>query len=237
MKVEIWSDIVCPFCYIGKRKFEQALQQFGDKEDIDIVWRSFQLMPDIQPKPGQNTYAMLAETKGISQQQAKQMSDHVTTVAAEVGLTYHLDKAVVANTLNAHRLTHLAAKHGLQDKAEERLFTAYFTEAKDINDHEVLAQLGTEIGLDADEVRQMLQSDAYAEEVKHDQYQARQVGVRGVPFFVFNDRYAVSGAQPSDVFLGALQQSWSEWKREKPTVLASADAAADGAFCGPDGNC
>lgn len=236
MKVEIWSDIICPFCYIGKRKFEQALEQFSGNRDIEIVWRSFQLMPGMKPKPGQNLHEMLAETKGWSYEQARQMNGRVTNMAAEVGLTYNLDKAVVANTVDAHRLTHLAARHGLQDKAEERLFTAYFTEGQDINRHDVLVTLGTEIGLDAEEVRQMLESDAYVKEVEQDQYKARQVGVRGVPFFVFNDKYAVSGAQPSEVFLGALQQSWSEWKQAQPTGLATAETI-EGDVCTPGEVC
>ncbi len=230
MKVEIWSDVVCPFCYIGKRNFENALKSFSPKGEVEVVWRSFQLDPSVKTTPGQSLHEYLAERKGFTPDHARQMNDHVTNVARQAGLSFNLDKAVVANTFDAHRLIHLAAKHGLQDAAEERLFSAYFSEGKNVGNLDTLVQLGTEIGLDAEEIKRVLQSDAYAEEVHADQYGAQQVGARGVPFFVFNNKYAVSGAQPSEVFAKALQKTWEEQR-----IVSMPEA--DGGFCTPDGVC
>lgn len=225
MKVEIWSDVMCPFCYIGKRKFENALAQFAHKDNVEIVWKSFQLNPYMETNPNKSINEYLAEAKGWTLTQAKEANQYVTQVAQQVGLTYNMDKAVVANSFDAHRFSHLAKQHGLQDAAEERLFKAYFTEGANTGDHATLMQLGTEIGLDAAEVKTMLDSDLYADEVKHDIYEAQQVGVRGVPFFVLNEKYAVSGAQESALFLQALNQTWAETVKVKPTT------------CDIDGNC
>ncbi|WP_242916211.1 DsbA family oxidoreductase [Pontibacter liquoris] len=215
MKVDIWSDIMCPFCYIGKRKFENALAQFPNAQEVEVVWHSYQLQPDVQHVPGKDTYDFLAEIKGTTRQQAQEMNNRVADMAREVDLHYNFDKVQVANTFDAHRLTHLAASHGLQSQAEERLFAAHFIEGKNVQDPETLVQLGTEIGLDAAEVRTMLASDALAEEVNADIQTAQQIGVNGVPFFVINHKYGLSGAQPSEVFLKALQQVWQEEKTEK----------------------
>lgn len=201
---------MCPFCYIGKRKFEQALQQFSHKDQVSIVWKSFQLNPDMKTIPDKNINEYLAEVKGWSLDQAQQMNDRVTAMASEVGLTYHFDKAVVANSFDAHRLIQLAKTKGLGDAAEERLFRAYFTEGLNTADHATLLEVGTEIGLDDTDVQSMLQSDEFAEDVQRDVYEAQQVGARGVPFFVFNRRYAVSGAQQPETFLGALNTTWQE---------------------------
>lgn len=235
MKVEIWSDVMCPFCYIGKRKFEGALAQFTDKENIQIEWKSFQLQPDLKTDSAKNTIAHLAESKGWSLDYARQMTQHVTNMAKEVGLNYDFDKAVVANSFDAHRLSHLAKKYGVQDSLEEALFKAYFTEGKNTADHDVLTALAVSIGLSADEVKQVLASDTYASEVEHDIYEAQQVGVRGVPFFVLGGKYAVSGAQPTETFLGALNQAYGEWKKEHPQLTDL--SSANGAVCAPDGSC
>lgn len=230
MKVEIWSDIVCPFCYIGKRNFENALTKFASKDEVEVEWHSFQLDPSTKTQPGQTLPEYLAERKGITLEHALELHNHVTQVARQAGLTYHLDKAVIANTFDAHRLIHLAATHGLQDAAEERLFSAYFTEGKNVGDLQTLIQLGTDIGLDAEEIKRALNSNAYAQEVQQDQYLAQQVGARGVPFFVFNNKYAVSGAQPGEVFMKALQKSWEE----EHALLVSTEA---GGFCTTEGEC
>jgi predicted DsbA family dithiol-disulfide isomerase len=232
MKVEIWSDVMCPFCYIGKRKFEKALDGFAHKNQVEVEWKSFQLDPSMKTDPNLSITRMLAEKKGWTEQQAKQMNDHITGLAREVGLTYRFDKAVVANSFDAHRFSHLAKEHGLQDRAEERLFAAYFTEGKNTADHDTLIQLGTDIGLDAKEVADMLASDKYADEVRRDGFEAQQVGARGVPFFVLGSKYAVSGAQDSSVFSQALDTTWQEWHREHPVSVIG---TADGAVCGPDG--
>jgi len=210
MKVEIWSDVMCPFCYIGKRKFEAALEQFAHKDQVKVVWKSFQLNPDIKTDAGKNIHQYLAEAKGWSLDQAKQMNERVTGMAKEVGLTYNFDKAVIANSFDAHRFSHLAKQHGKQNEAEEKLFAAYFTEGKNTADHQTLIQLGSEIGIDQSETSRVLSSDEYADEVNQDIYEAHQVGVRGVPFFVLGEKYAISGAQESSTFLQALNQTWQE---------------------------
>jgi predicted DsbA family dithiol-disulfide isomerase len=231
MKVEIWSDVMCPFCYIGKRKFEAALAQFPHKNDVEIVWKSFQLNPDLKTQPNKSTNQYLAEAKGWTLAQAQEATNYVTEVAQKVGLTFNMDKAVVANSFDAHRFSHLAKQHGLQDAAEERLFKAYFTEGANTADHATLIQLGTDIGLDETEVKSLLDSDLYTNEVHQDIYEAQQVGVRGVPFFVLGEKYAVSGAQESALFLQALNQTWAEVGKQKPKRIA------EGATCDINGNC
>jgi predicted DsbA family dithiol-disulfide isomerase len=210
MQVEIWSDVMCPFCYIGKRRFEKALSAFPHRDHIEVRWRSFQLNPDLRAAHGTNINEYLAEHKGITLEQARELNGRVTQMAAEVGLHYDFDRAIVANSFDAHRFAHLAAAHGLGDAAEEALFRAYFTEGRDISDHPTLVQLGTEIGLEADEVQQALSGDAYAAAVHEDVREAARLGARGVPFFVLDQKYAVSGAQPEATFTGALNQAYTE---------------------------
>lgn len=208
MTVEIWSDVMCPFCYIGKRKFEAALAQFEDRDKVEVVWRSFQLDPGLTTEPGKSVAQSLSEKKGWTPEQTTQSLAFVTQMAEAVGLDYHFDKAIVANSFDAHRFTHYAKTQGKQDAAEERLFAAYFSEGKNTADHETLAQLGAEIGLDPEAVIQMLAGKAFTDEVKDDIRLARQFGVNGVPFFAFDRKFAVSGAQDVEVFLGALQRSF-----------------------------
>lgn len=210
MKVEIWSDVMCPFCYIGKRRFEQALTQFPHKDDIEIVWKSYQLNPDMQTDPSKSINQYLSETKGISLEQAQELNAYVTNMAKEVGLDYDFNKAVLANSFDAHRLVQLAKANGKGNEMEEQLFKAYFIEGKNIADHETLEQIATEAGLDGGQVKNVLAANEYADKVEQDIYEARQIGLRGVPFFVLNDRYAVSGAQATETFLGALEKAWAE---------------------------
>jgi predicted DsbA family dithiol-disulfide isomerase len=230
MKVEIWSDVVCPFCYVGKRKFENALRQFAHRDDVQIEWKSFQLTPDFVPVPGESIHASLAKKKGVSEAEGRRMGDHMTQIAKEVGLNYDFDKTIPANTFLAHQLIHFGAHHGQQSAMKERLFAAYYLEGQDLNSLDTLVSLAAEIGLDADAARQALLAGTYANEVRRDEYEAQQIGVRGVPFFVFDDKYAVSGAQPSEVFAEVLGTVWAEaHPKTQPTVLA------DGPACGPDG--
>ena len=206
MTVEIWSDVMCPFCYIGKRHFEKALEQFEGRADVSITWKSFQLNPNAVTDPNRSVNQYLADAKGISVEQAKQMNDRVTAMAAEAGLQYDFDKAIVANSFDAHRLSHLAKREGKQDAMEERLFRAYFSEGLNTADHETLVRLAVEVELDEQVVRTMLGGTDFADDVERDIYEAQQVGARGVPFFVFNNRYALSGAQPPQLFLQVLQK-------------------------------
>lgn len=215
MKVEIWSDVMCPFCYIGKRKFEAALEQFPDKDKVQLIWKSFQLAPELVTQPDKSLHQFLSEHKGISLEQAKGMNDHVSQLAKQVGLVYNFDSSIVANSFNAHRFTHFAKQYSKQNEAEESLFRSYFTDGKNIDDYPTLIQLGSEIGLDPVALKAALENGSYADEVRIDIYEAQQVGVRGVPFFVFNRKYAVSGAQETPVFLETLQNSYAEWQEQE----------------------
>lgn len=230
MKVEIWSDVVCPFCYVGKRKFENALGRFAHRDDVQIEWKSFQLTPDFVPVPGESIHALLAKKKGVSEAESRRMSDQMVLIAKEVGLSYDFDQTIPANTFLAHQLIHFGAHHGQQGAMKERLFAAYYLESQDINSIDTLAKLAAEIGLDADEARRELLAGTYAHEVRRDEYEAQQIQVRGVPFFVFDDKYAVSGAQPSEVFAEVLDTVWAEAHPKTQPVLL-----ADGPACGPDG--
>jgi len=234
MQVEIWSDIMCPFCYIGKRKFEKALALFANKENIELVWKSFQLSPDLKSQPDKNIYQYLAEHKGMSLENAKQTINHVTNLAAQVGLVFNFDTSVLANSFDAHRFLHLAKKYHLQNEAEEKLFAAYFTDGKDFSDHETLQNIGISIGLNVEEIKQALNSNQFAQEVQNDILEAQQIGVRGVPFFVFNRKYAVSGAQETSIFLETIQKSFIEWQKENQ---ANTLEITEGETCGIDGKC
>jgi predicted DsbA family dithiol-disulfide isomerase len=213
MKVEVWSDVMCPFCYIGKRKFEQALAQFADKDKIQLVWRSYQLDPTISDSTEKDYRKHLQQKKGWGDQQAKDILDNVTQMAADVGLEYHFEKALVANTFKAHRFAHYAHQYKLQEAAEEALFIAHFVEGKDISDNEALADMGQKMGLDKEDVLRFLTTEEMTEAVKNDITEAEQIGVSGVPFFVFDRKYAISGAQDEAVFLNTLSQSYAEWQK------------------------
>lgn len=234
MKVDIWSDVRCPFCYIGKRKFESALAQFPHRDQVELEWHSFELDPGMKTDKTTNVYDYLAKRKNISREASIKMHDHVSGMAREAGLDYHFETAVIANSFDAHRLIQLAKQFGVGDAAEERLFKAYFTQGMDISDRLTLIVLGDEIGLDGKLVKQMLDSDAFADEVRYDQKQATDIGINGVPFFIINDRWAVSGAQPSSTFLQALNKGWEEYERENPGV---ATESPEGATCRTGSDC
>lgn len=208
MKIEIWSDILCPFCYIGKRHFEAALETLDPTIPIEIEWKSFQLDPTI-PKMTErvNVYQYLADSKGISLEQSKAMHDNVVEMAKNVGLEYNFSIAVVANSFDAHRLIQYSKTKGLGDEAEEALFAAYFTNGVDISDLNALQEIGTTIGLEPVELKDILHSDAFAYEISQDIQEAQNIGVRGVPFFVIDRKYGLSGAQPIDVFVDALSKA------------------------------
>jgi predicted DsbA family dithiol-disulfide isomerase len=210
LSVEVFSDVVCPWCYIGKRRFEAALERFAHRDDVEVTWRSFELDPDAPADRQGPPAERLAEKYGVSLDEARAMNARVTETAAQDGLEYHLDLARGGNTFDAHRAIHLAAAHGLQAEAQERLMRAYFTEGEPIGDPETLVRLLAELGVDADEARAALAGDAYAEEVRADEELAVRMGVRGVPFFVLGRRYGVSGAQPAEALLAALEQAWEE---------------------------
>ena len=228
MKIEIWSDIMCPFCYIGKKHFEQALEQIPYKDKIEIEWKSFQLNPDLSKTEITTVNDYLVEAKGISEEQVSAMHNQLAEMGKAVGVDFQQQNSKVVNTGDAHRLIHLAQTNGKGSEAEERLFKAYFTEGKNVADYEVLAELGEDIGLSKTEVLEMLNSDANVFEVASDILDARNIGVSGVPFFVIDRKYALSGAQPVEYFVSALTQAYEKDHLDQPQ---------NGASCDVDGNC
>jgi predicted DsbA family dithiol-disulfide isomerase len=208
VKVEIWSDVGCPWCFIGKRRFEAALDEFAHADEVEVRWRSFQLDPTLPEHYDGTELDYLATRKGLDRARVAAMFDHVARQAAGEGLAYDFDRVVVANSFRAHQLLHLAGAHGLGDAAEERLFTGHFERGEDIGDVDRLVAIGVELGLDADEVRAALADGRHAAAVRADIAEARELGISGVPFFVFDRRYGVSGAQPVDAFAEALDQAW-----------------------------
>jgi predicted DsbA family dithiol-disulfide isomerase len=212
VKVEIWSDVVCPWCYIGKRRFESALAGFPHRDQVEVEWKSFELDPDA-PRTHElsGTHAEQLSAKfGRPMDEIAQMLDRVTTMAAGEGLDFRFDLNRGGNSFDAHRLLHLAKAHGRQDELKERLDRGTFTEGLAVSDHEELTALAVEVGLDEAEVRAVLASDRFADDVRADEAQAREYGISGVPFFVIDSTYGVSGAQPADLFLQGLTQAWSE---------------------------
>ena len=206
MKIEIWSDIMCPFCYIGKRQLETALAEFPNDE-FEIEWKSFQLDPTIEAQTDKDVYTFLAERKGISIEQSIEMHKGVVEHAKSVGLDYHFDKAIVSNSLSAHRIIQLAKTKNLADEMEEIFFRAYFTEGRDLNDPETLIELGVKAGLNADEVKETVENEKlYISDVHTDLIQAQNMGIQGVPFFVFDRKYAISGAQPVEAFVNTIKE-------------------------------
>ena len=227
---------MCPFCYIGKRHFEAVLGQFSKAAEIELEWHSFQLDPTI-PRTFEkrvNVYEYLANRKGISYEQSKSMHVRIIQMAKDAGLTYNFDKAIVANSFDAHKVIQLAKTKGLGDAIEERLFLAYFTEGKDFGNHDTLIELGKEIGLTKAEVINAIESDEFAYKVKQDIQEAQHIGVTGVPFFVFDRKYAVSGAQPATVFTQTLEKSFSEWRKINTELVVE---RIDGSVCKLDGEC
>ncbi len=202
LTVEIWSDVVCPWCYIGKRRFEAAVERFDG--EVEVVWRSFELDPSAPAVRGHTATEHLAAKYGMSVEQAEASHVKMTDLAAQEGLEYHFERARGGNSFDAHRLIHLGAAHGKQGEAKERVMHAYFTEGVPIGDREALIGLGEGLGLNA---RDALESDAYADAVREDEMLAQRIGIQGVPFFVLGRRYGVSGAQPADVLVQALEKA------------------------------
>jgi predicted DsbA family dithiol-disulfide isomerase len=236
----VWSDVVCPWCYIGKRRLEEALAASGDT--ANIVWHSFQLDPSSTNDDPRDLATRLGEKYGRGREWGLQANAQVTEVASEVGLEYHLDQAKAVNTVDAHRLLHLTldlADAGevpadTQGRLKERLLKAYFTDGLPVGDHATLTDLATEVGLPADRVREVLSGTTYTEEVAADQAQALAYGANGVPFFVIDEKYGVSGAQPVEVFQEALRRANAD--RKPVTLITAPGATTDGdAACGPDG--
>lgn len=230
MKIEIWSDVMCPFCYIGKNNFEQALEKLPFKDQVEVEWKSFQLDPTLDANKPQTTIQYFEEKKGVPESQAKQMLAQVAQMGKGAGINFDFEKALIVNTFTAHKLLHLAKKHNKSNEMEEALFIAHFIDGKNVGDPEVLVSLAENMGIDTKEARQTVTSDEMDYEINQDILEARNNGVTGVPFFVLNGKYAVSGAQPVEVFENALQQTYKE------TVSPFKDLSGDnGASCDADG--
>lgn len=210
MKVEIWSDVVCPWCYIGKRRFETALDGFEHRGDVEVEYRSFELNPNAQAQEPGNSEEALARKYGLSVEQARALNARVVDAAAGEGLRYRLDIAKRGNTFDAHRLIHLGAAGGKQAAMKERLMAAYFLEGSAIGDRDTLVELAREVGIDPERARAALDSSEFAEEVRADEREASELGISGVPFFVINRRYGISGAQSPEVIQKALAIGWDE---------------------------
>lgn len=206
IKIEIWSDVMCPFCYIGKRRLEQALEKFPQRDNVEIEWKSFQLDPNTKSVPGKDAYTYLAERYGRDIEWSKATHENVTRMAAEVGLGYRFDKAQIANSFDAHRLEHLAKKLGKGDQVVELIFAAYFTEGKNISDLDTLIEIGKAAGIDQHEIETVFKGSDFGNAVRQDIIEAQQLGITGVPFFVFNRKYGISGAQPVEEFSKTLEQ-------------------------------
>jgi predicted DsbA family dithiol-disulfide isomerase len=235
MKVEIWSDVVCPWCYIGKRRFEAAVDRFAHRDEVEVEWKSFELDPGARsaaPDEDGPDYAdRLAKKYSTTRAGAQKMLDSMTLAAAAEGLDFRFDLAVRANTFDAHQVIHLAAERGIQDQVKERLLRAYFTEGEPVGDRAALVRLATDAGREGAEVSQVLASQEHAEAVRADEAEAGALGISGVPFFVIDRKYGISGAQPADQLLQVLDRAWNESRPALTMVGADGDADA----CGPDG--
>ncbi|MCH7408344.1 DsbA family oxidoreductase [Belliella sp. DSM 111904] len=235
MKIEIWSDVMCPFCYIGKRRLEASLAKFEHRDKVEIVWKSFLLNPDLKTNPDQSTLDYLSASKGWSKSQTEQILSQVVEMANNEGLTYHMDKTVVANAKNAHRVLQFAKALRLGDSMKERLFKAYFTEGANIDDTATLQRLGEEVGLDREDLKDVLASDQFIEKVNGDIQEAIQIGVRGVPFFVFDNKFAISGAQAVETFDQTLTKAWEKYmESQQPLKFESQEINNS---CDLEGNC
>ena len=230
LRVDVWSDIACPWCYVGKRRLERALKEFPHTEDVEVVWHAFELDP-AAPKerdPSVSHAERIAKKYGMTTEQARRNSERLCETARGEGLAFDFEHIRSGNTFDAHRLVHFARERGLQDQVKERLLRAYLEQGALMSDHGTLVRLAAEVGLDETEAADVLASEQYAEAVRADEAQAHELGINGVPCFVLDGRFAVSGAQSPQILLSALHQAWSE--REP-----SAAELPEGAVCGPDG--
>lgn len=228
MTVEIWSDVMCPFCYLGKRNFEAAMDRFAGKDQVHTEWKSFQLNPALGTE-GVSTFEYLSQMRGMHEAQVRASFEGIRSAGEEKGIVFNFDRAVIVNTAAAHRLIQLAKEKEKGDEAEELLFKAHFTDGKNVADPAVLQEAGEHLGMSAAETERAQTDSRYLESMDRDLYEARQIGVRGVPFFVFDGKYAVSGAQPPEVFLQTLERVMAE--------TVGRNESAEGETCDIDGNC
>lgn len=233
MKIEIWSDIVCPFCYIGKKRLEQALASFPHYNEVEIIWKSYQLHPQFpQDTTGIPAVEYIKNAKGLTKEETLGMMQQVQSIGKSLAIDFDFEKSLIVNTLNAHRLIHFAQEIGLGNVLKERLFKAHFSEGADVNDTNTLVNLAVEVGMDNKEVDEMLHSDRFTYEVTQDIQEGVNLGLRGVPFFVFNKKFGIAGAQPLEMFEQTLRQAYDDAK----TVIIMNDN--EGPSCDSEtGNC
>ena len=210
---------MCPFCYIGKRHLEKAMESTPFSNEIEIEWKSYQLNPDYQNTTNEGLYDYLARAKGMTVEQARKLTGNVQEMASKAGITLDFEHSIPANSFDAHRFLHFAKTKGVQNEAEEALFQAHFTEGKNIANKEILSAVGQNLGLVKTEIDNALAADDFAEAVQYDGYEAQQIGIRGVPYFVFDKKYALSGAQPIETFKAAITQSFTEWKEAQAKLF------------------
>jgi predicted DsbA family dithiol-disulfide isomerase len=223
--VEIWSDLVCPWCYIGKRRFEKALAEFDHRDRVEIVHRSFQLDPSAPQGETRDQAEMLSAKLGVPAERIQALNTEMERRAAEDGLDYNLSGGTVGNTADAHQLVHLARESGIHGPVIEALYKAHFTDRRSLFDQDSLVEVAAEAGLDADTAREVLASGKYAADVQTDQVEAQQLGATGVPFFVVDGRYGVSGAQPAETFTQVLTRAWAE-SRPPVTIEGGAESCS-----------
>jgi predicted DsbA family dithiol-disulfide isomerase len=228
MEVDIWSDIACPWCYVGKRRLEAALGAFEHGDQVQVRWHSFELDPQAPAERQGEAASNLAAKYGMSREQALTALQNMTETAAADGLEFHFDRARGGNTFDAHRLTHLAREHGLQDRMKERLMRAYLTEGELISDHATLRRLAVEVGLPVEPVEELLASERFADEVRADEYTASRLGINAVPFFVVDRRLGAAGAQDPAYLLEMLRQGWAEHEPVQVTAPAGETCSSDG---------
>lgn len=233
MKIEIWSDFVCPFCYIGKRKMEMALDQFPQKDNVVLVYKSYELDPNSEKNSSINIHDLLVEKYDMSIEKAKQVKENVNQHAQEVGLTYHLDTIQYTNTLDAHRLVQYATKRGKGSALTEALLHAYFTDSKNLSDHMTLAEIGVSVGLEKDNILELLKSRKYRRNVRDDEEEANEIGVERVPFFVFNETYGISGVQSIETFLEVMTKVQEEG--DGPQTQSLNSHHSETSFCTGEG--
>jgi len=233
MKIEIWSDIVCPFCYIGKKRLEQALASFPHRDEVEIIWKSYQLHPQFpQDAAGIPAVEYIKNAKGLTKEETLGMMQQVQSIGKSLEIDFDFEKSLIVNTLNGHRLIHFAQEHGLGNILKERLLKAHFSEGVDVNDTNILVNLAAEVGIDKKEVQEMLLSDRFTYEVTQDIQEGVNLGLRGVPFFVFNQKFGIAGAQPLEMFEQTLRQAYEDAK----TVIIMNDN--EGPSCDSEtGNC
>lgn len=233
MKVDIWSDTRCPFCFIGKRNFEKALQKFSQNDKVEVNWHSFQLDPNMKTDLSKNHYEYLSEVKGFPMAQIMQMHENLIQSGKNAGIDFNFDEVKVSNSFKSQMLVQLAKEKGKADEMEELLFEAYFKLGKDIDNVEVLSEIGEKLGFSKEEIQNAVQSPDLAKLVKNDIFAANSLGIKGVPFFVFNEKYGVSGAQPTDLFSEVLEKSWSEFTESNSEIKI----IEEGDSCDVEGNC